>query len=206
MDEFLLLSAICSGDLNNFSDVGLCGGVPLFGTTTTWALNWRISWSFNFKILRASSSSLVKLNLLQVSTSLKKVSFISINFEEEENGFHEKRGISRHIFKIFVKLHTWSLKFIFTIHEIFTLFYILTSEGVEGKERLVMPPPIAAAVRWGDSLGMASGFTLRRLLWASSNCLTFISICPWNKICIQVYVHCKLSSLKKCCWVSQGLR
>ena len=73
MDEFLLLSAICSGDLKNFSDVGLCGGVPLFGTTTTWALNWRISWSFNFKIFRASSSSLVKLNLFQVSTSLKKV-------------------------------------------------------------------------------------------------------------------------------------
>ena len=67
MDEFLLLSAICKGDLN-LSDVGLCGGV--FGT---WALNWRISWSFNFNILRASSNSLVKLNLLQVSTSSEGV-------------------------------------------------------------------------------------------------------------------------------------
>ena len=75
MDEFLLLSAICKDDLNNLaskgrnSELGLeltevCGGVEfwlLFELLQTWALNWRICWSFNFNWRRDSSNSWLRL-------------------------------------------------------------------------------------------------------------------------------------------------
>ena len=44
-----------------------------------------------------------------------------------------------------------------------------------------LPPILPPLLLW-DSLGIASGALTLRRLWASSNCLTFSSICPWNKI------------------------